>query len=193
MRRLQSFSGILPLGTYVIYHLWTNWAVVRGREQWVDRVIWVSDHFGSILEILFYSFLTVHVLLAIFGKAGSDSPLLGSRGRRRTQQVSGAVSLLFILYHIYHVWPWHSGPDSSVRDSYAILWSSLPEPAYLAIYLFGMTIVYFHFANGLSRAAVSWDLVSTERAFRVVRYAVSIAVIVLWGLTLQVIGHYLIG
>jgi succinate dehydrogenase/fumarate reductase cytochrome b subunit len=167
VRRLQSFSGVLPLGTYLIYHLWKNWAIVRDREQWVDRVIWVSEHFGHTLEILFYIFLTVHVFLAILGKADSDHPLLVSRGQRRTQQVSGAA--------------------------YATLWSSLPEPVCLAVYLFGMSVLYFHFANGLSRAVVSWGLISTERALRVARYAVSVVGIVLWGLTLQVVGHFVTG
>jgi succinate dehydrogenase / fumarate reductase cytochrome b subunit len=193
VRRLQSFSGVLPLGTYLIYHLWKNWAIVRDREQWVDRVIWVSEHFGHTLEILFYIFLTVHVFLAILGKADSDHPLLVSRGQRRTQQVSGAASLLFILYHVYHVWPWRSGAGFSVRDPYATLWSSLPEPVCLAVYLFGMSVLYFHFANGLSRAVVSWGLISTERALRVARYAVSVVGIVLWGLTLQVVGHFVTG
>ncbi len=193
MRRLQSFSGILPLGIYLIYHLWKNWAIVRGREQWIDRVIWVSDHFGYALEILFYLFLMVHTFLAIYGKADADHPLLGTRGQRRTQQLSGAASLLFILYHVYHIRPWRSGPGSSVSDSYATLWSSLPDPVNLTMYLFGMTVVYFHFTNGLSRAVVSWGLISTKRSLRVVRYAVSVVGIVLWGLTLQIVGHFVTG
>lgn len=193
VHRLQSFSGVLPLGTYLIYHLWENWAVMWGRGQWIDRVIWIDDHFGWAMEIVFYMFLAVHVFLAVYAKADGDHPMLGSPGQRRMQQVSGAASLMFLLYHVYHVWPWRSGPDSSIEDPYAALWSDLPEPDHLVIYLAGMTVVYFHFAHGISRAVVSWGLISTESALRVVRIAVSVVGIGLWGLTLQVIAHFVTG
>ncbi|MBN1656189.1 MAG: hypothetical protein JXA30_20640 [Deltaproteobacteria bacterium] len=193
MKRLHSFSGILPLSVYLIYHLWVNWAALYSRERWVDRVTWIESHCEPTVEILFFLSLTLHVFLGLGRKIESDHPLFVSTSLRRIQRTTGFASLLFIGLHLFHLWPLRSGPQQTVRDSYAALWSGLSEPGCLALYLVGITVVYFHFAHGLSRAAVSWGLISSERSLRAVYYAVSVVGIGLWGLTLHLLGHFATG
>jgi succinate dehydrogenase / fumarate reductase, cytochrome b subunit len=190
MRRLHSFSGVLPLGIYLIYHLWENWSVVRGREPWVDRVTWLDSHFGFAINILFFLLLAIHAVLGLRPLAQINLPASDLRG---IQLVTGVISLFFIVFHAIQLLPATYGPHQSVRNAYAVLWTSLSRPGYLAIYLVGISAVYFHFAHGLSRAVVAWDLISTERALRMTRYTVSVVGLVLWGLTLHVLGHFVVG
>lgn len=193
IRLLHSVTGILPLGAYLIFHLWRNWAMLGGREQWVDRLNESNLRIGFEVTVVFYISLIVHILLSLQKPRVNCPELLSSRGLLRLQQVSGVVGLFFLGYHIYHIWPYDSGPHTTVRSLYDSLWVSLSEPRNLVVYLGGITAIYFHFIHGIFRALIGFGLISAQNTLRKIGFVFGVIGILLWVLTLRIIGHFVTG
>lgn len=193
IREMHTVTGILPLGLFLIYHLWCNWAVLNGREHWVDRIVFCKSHFGFEVTVVFFVSLFIHAFLSLRRYGEPLVEPLVSRGSQRLQQVTGILSLLFLGYHIYHIWPYDTGPHTTFRNSYDSLWMGLSMPMHMVLYVVGITVVYFHFSHGIFRASVRKGLVSTGLTTRVLRYVIIVTGIVMWSLTLHVIGHFVTG
>jgi hypothetical protein len=73
------------------------------------------------------------------------------------------------------------------------LWSELGTPVTLLAYAAGVTVACFHFAHGLSRAAVTWGLVTSAAAVQRTRLFAGTFGFLLWGLMLHLLGHFVSG
>jgi hypothetical protein len=73
------------------------------------------------------------------------------------------------------------------------MWQVLGRPFDLAIYLVGISATCFHFAHGLSRAAVTFGLARSTRAVMFARLSAGVIGFALWALLLQLLGHFALG
>lgn len=193
-RRLHSLTGVAPLGAFLVYHLWVNWPACNDREAWLVRRLLVGSVLESWIAALFAVCLAVHVALSVaFLRESDTAPLLGSPGLRRLQQITGGVALLFIVYHLYQVTAFRFGSEIIAGGAYDVLWSELGMPLRMFIYVVGVSAVFFHFAQGLCRAVVRWNLLSSKRGLTAARYLAGAIGFLLWGMSLQLISHFAIG
>jgi succinate dehydrogenase / fumarate reductase cytochrome b subunit len=195
LARVQSALGVFPLGAYLGFHLWEQWPALVSPEAWVDRVRSTTSRGWEITLVLVP--LVAHAGLGVWrmlrDEIGSDTPDASARGLRRLQALTGAVTFAFLAYHLVQVWGPTSPPHASARDGYAALWSSLGRPLDLIAYLVGVSCVCFHFAHGLARAAVTWNLVRDAAALRRTRLVAGATGFLLWGAMLHLAGHFALG
>jgi len=192
-RRIHSLAAVGPLSLYLAYHLWQNWAALQGREAWLERTLQVKALAGFELLFLFCVSLALHATLGWSkgGRAGSlpaDRPGLG-----RLQRLTGLGVLLFLSLHLYQVWFQCRKDGLLCSGPYDGLRTALGSPLVAGLYAAGVTLVYFHFAHGLSRAAVYWGLASSERQAIAARWLAGGLGFALWALTLHVLGRFAIG
>jgi hypothetical protein len=109
------------------------------------------------------------------------------------QAGTGAALLLFLAYHLSQVWSTGLGPHASPRDGYAVLFRDLGRSPDLGVYLVGVSAACFHAGHGLARAASTLGLARTARGVLVARVLAGAAAFVLWGCSLQVLGHFVLG
>lgn len=195
LARLHGLLGVVPLGAYLVFHLWEQWPALDSREAWVDRMRATTSRPWEIALVLVP--LAAHAGLGAWRllrrsrkEAASTS---AARGLARLQVLTGGIAFAFIAYHVAQVWQPIAGPHASARDAYAALWHALGRPLDLVLYLVGISCVCFHFAHGLTRAAASWGLVRDALALRRARFAAGAAGFLLWGATLHLVGHFAIG
>ena len=132
--------------------------------------------FGLWLPILFHSALGV--VYAMSGKTNNSRYAYQDNWRYTLQRISGYVGVLFIFYHLATLrWGWTFLIPGGTKWSAEFAGSTMA----LALqgskegftffgllvslfYLVGVSLLVFHFANGLWTSAITWGLTISERA-----------------------------
>jgi succinate dehydrogenase / fumarate reductase cytochrome b subunit len=141
-----------------------------------------SIPFLLIIEASLWGAIAFHSILGVFYALGGRNNLhrYAYQGNRRyaLQRISGYVGILFIFYHVATLrWGWTflipggtkwSG-EFAASTMAAILRggaSGVTTPAILVAvgYFLGISLLVFHFANGLWTAAITWGLTVSASA-----------------------------
>ncbi|CRI65378.1 Succinate dehydrogenase, cytochrome b558 subunit [Thiocapsa sp. KS1] len=171
LRRLHSLLGLLPVGAFLIFHLWENSQSRFGAEHYNEHVVAALKgmNYLPLMEIFMIALpLLFHASygLVITAQMRAELARYGYARNRLywMQRVSGIGILLFLLLHvgmtrIAGIW------DPSVGDDlFAHMQAMLSQPWMLALYLVGLLLSVFHLANGLASMAIVWGLTTSVRA-----------------------------
>jgi len=194
LRRLHSLTGIMPVGVFVIFHLFTNMQMMFGTFQHEVEFIHslpallFLEIFGLWLPIAFHAGLGVVYMLQ--GKSNSQTYKYGDNLRYSLQRWSAWIALIFIFYHVATLrWGWTFfglvetpflyAPDAAQAifgvDSYPLSFSSTAYAMQhgvlngwltTAFYIVGVAAVVYHWSNGLWTAAITWGVTVTKAAQR---------------------------
>jgi succinate dehydrogenase / fumarate reductase cytochrome b subunit len=184
LRRLHSLTGIVPVGVFVIFHLFTNFQMVRpGAFQHEVNFIHAMPAL-LFLEILIWLAIGFHAALGIVytvvgAKPNASTYPYWDNWRYTLQRATGIVALVFIFLHIATLrWRWDIfgwfdpfyvsglGPGGNeVPLAHASTAAAL-QTGWLVVllYVVGAMSVVFHWSNGLWTAAITWGLTISERA-----------------------------
>ncbi|SDX46723.1 succinate dehydrogenase [Thiocapsa roseopersicina] len=170
LRRLHSLLGLLPVGAFLIFHLWENSQSRFGAEHYNEHVVAALKgmNYLPLMEIFVIALpLLFHAGYGLVITAQMRAELARySYTRNRLywmQRVSGIGILLFLLLHvgmtrIAGFW------DPSVGDDlFAHMQAMLIQPWMLGLYLVGLLLSVFHLANGLASMAIVWGLTTSVR------------------------------
>ncbi len=119
LRRLHSLSGILPVGLFVIMHLFTNAQLLWGQEAGPEG----HSHFQHevdfihsmpallFIEIALWGSIGFHAVLGFWytftGKQNVQHYAYKDNWRYTLQRITGIVALIFIFLHIATLrWRW---------------------------------------------------------------------------------------
>lgn len=184
LRRLHSLSGIVPIGIFVCFHLFTNMQMMLGTFQ--HEVDWIHSQpallFAEIgilwLPLAFHAGLGFWY--AFTGRGNTGQYRYAANWRYSMQRWTGYLAFLFIFWHVATLrWRWdffgfytpfftHAlTPEGQVipfaHQATAIAMQSGFYIVAVA-YLIGVYSAVFHFANGLWTAAITWGLTLTVAA-----------------------------
>jgi succinate dehydrogenase / fumarate reductase, cytochrome b subunit len=175
LRKLHSLTGVAPVGLFLCVHLWTNAAALGGQRSFDEGV----EAIGRIPLLPLVELLLIFLPLgfhAIYGLWLSRTASLNlaryPHGRNFAyfmQRLTGALTLVFILVHLWDFWAqkWFFG--MATESFYSILSSHLSDvrygvPWFALGYLTGIAASTYHFANGLIGFSLTWGIVTTRRA-----------------------------
>ncbi len=195
LRRLHSALGLIPLGAFLVFHLWENSQSRFGPEHFNAQVQAIAQiNYLLMIEVLVIALpLLLHAGygLVIIG-GGSAQPLHYRYARNWLywlQRMSGIAIVAFLALHL-GLTRFAGLFDPQIEaDLFRYMQQSLTQPATFALYLIGLWLSVFHLANGLATAAISWGLTTNPSAQRRFGWFC-----VVFGLTLGMLGtHGLIG
>ncbi|MBB1074194.1 succinate dehydrogenase [Rhodoferax sp. 4810] len=196
LRRLHSLFGLIPIGGFLVLHIWENGQSHLGAEYFNYYVAQPIMHTTYLLIIEI-----VVIALPLLFHAGYGLVIIGSgsaepfryRYRRNwlywLQRVSGVAIVAFLALHIglTRVAAWLD--PAIYQDLFGYMQQSLTQPVTLVVYLLGLWLSVFHLSNGLATAAIAWGLTTNAAAQRRFGY-----VCLLIGVILGSLGtHALIG
>ncbi len=161
-RRLHSFSGIFPVGAFLIEHLYTNLYAVKGPDAYNEKVQGLTA-FPLLLglEILFiYLPIAYHALYGIWIWLRGEGNVLEYPGMGNwlysLQRWTGVLTMIYIGFHVWeqrfagiHITAHYFVAFSKVQHSIA-------RPAVHAFYIAGLLAACFHFAYGVWLFACKW-------------------------------------
>ena len=173
LRRLHSLLGLLPVGAFLLFHLWENSQSRFGAEHYNEQVV------GGLQRLNYLTILEIFVIaLPLLFHAGYGLVILrrGGDDWRRfpwlhhqlylLQRISGAGILLFLLFHVGWTRVLGLFQPAVKADLYGHMQALLSQPAVFLLYLTGLLLSTFHLSNGLWTAAISWGLTTSEAAQR---------------------------
>lgn len=158
-----------------------------GVAYFFKEVKWINEEVPHLLliEITLWSAIAFHAILGVFyarsGKSNLARYAYQDNRRYVWQRISGYVGVLFIFYHVATLrWGWSfliPPFDGSVQWSHHASASTLAAALRggfdgftfwgLLVSLFyftGVSLLVFHFANGLWTAAITWGVTVSTAA-----------------------------
>jgi succinate dehydrogenase / fumarate reductase cytochrome b subunit len=183
LRRLHSLSGIVPVGGFLAFHLYENYAATKGAEAYNDMTRRLQQvPFAVALEIFVIAVpLFFHGIYGLFLTSTAKPNVLSNRYARNwmylLQRVTGVVVFAFILFH-YWTTRLVQLTDHESLDLFAQVQSAVGNPWIYAFYLVGILSATFHLANGLWSFSIVWGISVSPAAQRRMAY-VSVLVFLL--------------
>ncbi len=182
LRRLHSLSGIVPVGVFVCMHLFTNFQLVRGGEEFQHEVDFIHSLPALLfIEIALWSSIGFHAALGVVytftGKSNVKHYGYLANWRYTLQRTTGFIALIFIFLHIATLrWRWdlfdwftpfyREGVDGTPLVAATTAAALQVSWLVVVLYLVGALSVVYHWANGLWTAAITWGLTLSVAAQR---------------------------
>jgi len=178
LRRLHSLVGLLPIGAFLVFHLWENSQSRLGAEHYNGVVV------AGLQQMNYLPLLELFVIaLPLLFHAGYGLVIaIGARPELRRypylrnwmyllQRVSGLGILLFLLGHVGMTRIWGMLNPGVHTDLFGHMQWALSQPWIFGIYALGLLLSVFHLANGLWGMALVWGLATSPLAQRRISYA----------------------
>jgi len=178
LRRLHSLSGIVPVGVFLIEHLFTVSAILLGPEFYQKDINFIWNLPGLVmLEVVgIWLPLAFHAGLGVAYTFGGTkwNPVrypYQDNWRYVWQRITGMIALVYIFFHIsttrwhwsYFGWYTPFDPTRATATTVDALQAYWWVPVF---YLVGALATVYHFANGLWTAAITWGLTVSVAAQR---------------------------
>lgn len=165
--KLQSLSGVIPIGAFLAEHFWSNsYALVSvGKYNDVSRELqqipWriIVESCVLFIPLLFHGLYGCYIWWT--GKSNAIGHPWMANWLYVLQRWTGIVAFVFIGWHLYTERFMGHGVTS-----YADVQRSLMDPWYLTFYIVGITCASFHLGNGLWNFACKWGIAVSVQAQR---------------------------
>jgi succinate dehydrogenase / fumarate reductase cytochrome b subunit len=179
LRKLHSFTGILPVGAFLAEHFWSNSAVLVSPQKYdsVSQDLQTIPfrplvEWGAIfLPLLFHSFYGMYIWIR--GKSNFSSyPWVGN-WLFTTQRYTGLIAFVYIGWHLYtQRWMTHG------KSTYAEVEHFFHNPWFLAFTVVGILASSFHLGIGIWNFLCKWGLAATVNAQRLAgRLGIAVALV----------------
>ncbi|HKP51611.1 MAG TPA: succinate dehydrogenase [Chloroflexia bacterium] len=170
LRRLHSLTGIVPIGGFLLFHFYENGAIFYGVEAYDEMSRGAREiRYLEVLEIvIIFLPLLYHALYGLFiASYARNNTMSYNYGRNNLfmwQRVTGIITMLFILYH---VWQFrfnafragHADPDAVA--------AVMSQAHIFAFYIIGIVASSFHLGNGIWTFLITWGITIGKRAQRI--------------------------
>lgn len=164
-RKLHSLLGVIPLGIFLLEHIFMNSMAILGEDNFNQAVeflhsvplLWVLEIFVIALPLSFHAILGMKFVIE-----GKNNVLEFPTFRNWMfflQRLSGVVIFAFLIFHLYTL-----RFQTSELPMYLKVAEQLANPLTLAFYLAGITAATFHFANGLWGFLINWGILTGTKS-----------------------------
>ena len=171
LRKLHSFTGIMPIGFFLLEHFWTNSAALVSPGKFdqaaaeLESAPWLifAEVFGIWLPILYHGIYGIYVWLR--GKSNVSQYVWVGSWMFAVQRYTGLITFVFIGWH---VWTERFLPHGN--STFAGVQESLAHPHYFWFYVVGVTAASVHLGIGVWNFLCKWGVAATVRSQRAAGY-----------------------
>ena len=187
MRKLHSLAGVMPVGGYLVFHLYENFHAWQGAAAYNEVIANIAslgwllplvEIFGIFLPLYFHALYGLYIIADVRHKTDTWGAYPYFRNWMFwLQRVSGIITLVFVTWHI---WEFRLQKTLGVIDqvSFDMVKHALMNPVAFWFYVIGIVAAVFHFANGLWTFSIVWGITVGPKSQRVMQ-VVSLGVFVL--------------
>jgi succinate dehydrogenase cytochrome b subunit len=189
-RRLHSFTGVLPLGAFLLFHLYVN-SYSYGGPAFYDahvRPLRQIPYLLLVEALVIYIPLAYHGFYGVYIWSTNKSNILEYRYCRNwlytLQRWTGIITLLFVVFHVL---------DQRLRPTttFENVAGSLHHPLILVFYIIGVAAAAFHLGNGLWNVLIKWGFTSGQRSQKITMIAFTAFWIVLGAVGIRALVNFL--
>ena len=171
LRRLHSLTGIVPIGGFLAFHLYENYAATRGAEVYNE----VSHKLQTLPFAVFVEIFVIALPLVFHGVYGlfvtstaAPNPVRYTYGRNwmyLLQRVTGVIVFAFLLFH-YWTTRLVQIHDHESLDLFRQVQAAVGNPWIYAFYVAGIVSAVYHLANGIWSFSIVWGFTVSPAAQR---------------------------
>nr|WP_092075064.1 succinate dehydrogenase [Dendrosporobacter quercicolus]NSL50029.1 succinate dehydrogenase [Dendrosporobacter quercicolus DSM 1736]SDN30483.1 succinate dehydrogenase subunit C [Dendrosporobacter quercicolus] len=197
LRRLHSISGIAPIGVFLLEHIFTISTVIAGPGVFDAAVAKLAAIPHALLLTLEICFIAIPLLFhGIYGayiamQAKNNVSDYGYLRNRQfwLQRMSAWYTFVYLIWHVGYLRIVVKGGGTPI--SYAFLHDYLSNPIVFVLYAIGLVAAIYHFTNGLFTFCITWGIAVGPRAQGIVNKAAWGLFVVLSGVGLFALTHYI--
>ncbi len=193
LRKLHSLLGIIPIGAFLIFHLFENSLAGTlhnlSAAEWTRDVVMKIDAmpYVQVLEVLLIALpILFHgiygVIIWLQGRANPVRYGYWRNWMYVVQRFSGAIAFVFILTHVWGTRLQVLLGATTKQDLYATMARTFSDPLQAAWYAVGIVSSVVHLSNGLWLAGITWGITIGPRAQRISTVVCALIGVVLLGL-----------
>jgi succinate dehydrogenase / fumarate reductase cytochrome b subunit len=178
-RRLHTLLGVIPVGLFLIEHLFTNSTAMRGAQSYDNAVAFLYNiPFRVFIEYVFIFLpLLYHGVYGMY-VAFTSGYNASQYGWFRNwmfvlQRVTGVITFVYVVWHLW------TTRFSGNEPSFNMVATIVANPIAFWFMLIGIIAAVFHFANGLWSFCVHWGITVGPRAQRTFAYVMGLVFVVL--------------
>jgi succinate dehydrogenase / fumarate reductase cytochrome b subunit len=188
LRRLHSLAGIVPIGLYLLAHIFLENSFVLGGAASFNGLV-KAIQVIPVPVLLAIEILVLWAPILFHGLYGLV--ILWSADVRNAlhydytnsylyvlQRVTGVIALLFIGFHVSSTRLMYYFYHTEI--TYDFMHSYLVSPLWFTVYIVGVLAAIFHFTNGIWTFCVTWGITVGARSQKTLQFA-SVALFVVMG------------
>ena len=193
LRRFHSLSGVMPIGAFLLEHMFSNAFILRGPEAYNQQIAFLQSlPFVTLMEITFIGLpIFYHAFYGLYVWSTGKSNLVWYPYPKNflysLQRCTGLIALAYISYHVYHTRIVHALFGTEV--SYARMQQLVGVPWVFWFYVVGLGAVMFHFANGIWGFLVSWGLTVSQKSQKIAGVWSAVLGLILFGVGVASLLH----
>ncbi|MCF6092618.1 succinate dehydrogenase cytochrome b558 subunit [Microaerobacter geothermalis] len=174
-RKLHSLTGVIPVGIFLLEHLYTNYFATRGVEAYNQKVaeIWEIP-FLLVFELLIIGSIIYHGIYGLY-IAFQAKHNVGNYSYFRNvmfmlQRVTGVITLIYITWHVWETRVQVALGNVEKDQFFELMTDILSNPWMLTFYIIGLVSAVFHFSNGMWSFLVTWGITIGPRSQQISTY-----------------------
>lgn len=198
LRRLHSLCGIVPIGLFLLEHVFTNASVLGGPKPFNDAVAKLAaipheimlplEIVGIALPFLFHGLYGAYIAMQAKNNPGSYGYV--RNWQFALQRWTAWFVAAFLVWHVVYLRIMVKGGGTPI--SYELLQSYFSNPIVFVLYTLGMIAAIFHFCNGLTTFTMTWGIAKGPRAQSVAAKLFMALCALLSIVTIIFMGSYLV-
>lgn len=182
MRRLHSLFGVVPVGGFLLFHLWENFGAMRGPEHYNAAIrainamplVWAIEIFAIFIPLYFHAIYGIYI--AADAKHNVSNYGYGRNWDFFFQRASGLITLFFVTYHIWHFrfqklmgayGVYQGGESMSGLPTFDTVAAAFANPLVATMYIVGIVAAAYHLCNGLYTFMITWGITVGPKSQRV--------------------------
>lgn len=182
LRRLHSLTGIVPVGGFLLFHLFENYKATVGAEAYNEAIrainslplVWVLEIFGIFIPLYFHAIYGIYITAD--AKHNVSNYGYGRNWAFLLQRISGIITLFFVTYHIWHFriqkllgayGPYQGGESMSGLPTFDVVAEAFTNPVVAAVYAVGIVASAYHLCNGIYTFLITWGITVGPKSQRV--------------------------
>lgn len=169
IRRLHSICGIVPMGVFLLEHIFTNAEAIEGPKAFNDAIaligmippnlMMIIEVFGLAIPFLFHMLYGLYI---VFQSRPNASHYGYARNWQFTLQRCTAVFLfIFLLVHVTDLRIFTKGGGTPI--SYSLLDNLFDNLGWYIFYFVGMVAAILHLCNGVTTFCMTWGIAKGPR------------------------------
>jgi succinate dehydrogenase / fumarate reductase, cytochrome b subunit len=172
-RKLHSLLGLLPVGAFLVFHLWENSQSRHGMEAYNKMAQGINNlNYRLVLEIGLIAiplFLHAAYGLVIWWQGESNTSNYGyfRNWMYRLQRLTSWLALIFILSHVWSTRIVAATNSEVAGNLFRHMQTQLSDPLMFGWYAIGVTASTFHLANGLWLMGITWGVTIGPRSQKI--------------------------
>jgi succinate dehydrogenase / fumarate reductase cytochrome b subunit len=168
--KLQSLSGVIPIGAFLAEHFWSNsYALVSAKSydnvsselQLIPWRVFVES-LVLFIPLLFHSLYGLYIWW--LGKSNVIGHPWMSNWMYTLQRWTGGISFVYIVWHTWTMRftgiDLHAYPNAS----FAKVQGEVFQTPFFLFYVVGLIAASWHFAYGIWLFSAKWGIISGEKA-----------------------------